>query len=80
MARTHEDAVKGVRAIAEGHGGWVEAGGEPGHGATFTIVIPVEARPTGTDPAAREGAGPDPTDAHEARPSWVDRIIGRSRA
>lgn len=69
-----------VRAIAEGHGGWVEVGGEPGHGATFTIVIPVEARPTGTDPAAREGAGPDPTDAHEARPSWVDRIIGRSRA
>jgi two-component system OmpR family sensor kinase len=31
-----------VKAIAEAHGGRVEVGGEPGQGARFDIVIPVE--------------------------------------
>jgi signal transduction histidine kinase len=33
-----------VRAIAEAHGGRVELDSEPGHGATFTIVIPLGSR------------------------------------
>jgi two-component system, OmpR family, sensor kinase len=31
-----------VRAIAQAHGGRVEVGGEPGRGARFDIVIPIE--------------------------------------
>jgi two-component system, OmpR family, sensor kinase len=31
-----------MRAIAHAHGGRVEVGGEPGHGARFDIVIPIE--------------------------------------
>jgi signal transduction histidine kinase len=31
-----------VQAIAEAHGGRVELDSEPGHGATFTVVIPVD--------------------------------------
>jgi signal transduction histidine kinase len=34
-----------VRAIAEAHGGRVELDSQPGMGATFTIVLPVEATP-----------------------------------
>jgi signal transduction histidine kinase len=30
-----------VQAIAEAHGGRVELASEPGHGATFTVVVPV---------------------------------------
>lgn len=59
--RRHSGAGLGlaiVLAIAEGHGGRVDVGGEPGVGAIFTLVIPVD-----------EGAGrrnPDPDDALEA--------------
>lgn len=34
-----------VEAIAHAHGGWVELSSHPGHGATFTIVIPLDATP-----------------------------------
>lgn len=46
--RRHSGAGLGlaiVRAIAEGHGGRVTVGGEPGTGAVFTIVLPVPAGP-----------------------------------
>jgi two-component system OmpR family sensor kinase len=46
-----------VRAIAEAHGGTVELQSTPGHGSTFTVVIPL--RPPSEDPAvatAREPA------------------------
>ena len=82
LEKTYDSATvepKIAKAWDEANAFRAGANAKPG-AETFTIVIPVEARPTGTDPAAREGAGPDPTDAHEARPSWVDRIIGRSRA
>jgi two-component system, OmpR family, sensor kinase len=35
-----------VRAIAEAHGGRVELMSEPGSGALFTVVIPVDSQPT----------------------------------
>ncbi len=46
-----------VAAIAEGHGGRVDVGGEPGRGAVFTLVIPVEdhAGRTGEQPTTPEG-------------------------
>lgn len=59
--RRHSGAGLGlaiVRAIAEGHGGRIDVGGEPGVGAVFTLVIPVD-----------EAAGrhdPDHDDALEA--------------
>ncbi|NJN59488.1 MAG: HAMP domain-containing histidine kinase [Leptolyngbyaceae cyanobacterium SL_5_9] len=34
-----------VEAIAHAHGGWVELSSRPGQGATFTIVIPLDATP-----------------------------------
>ena len=35
-----------VKAIAVAHGGWVELESEPGHGSTFTVVIPIgESKP-----------------------------------
>lgn len=43
--RRHSGAGLGlaiVLAIAEGHGGRVDVGGEPGVGAIFTLVIPVD--------------------------------------
>lgn len=50
--RRHSGAGLGlaiVRAIAEGHGGRVTVGGEPGTGAVFTIVLPVPAGPDDHD-------------------------------
>ena len=46
-----------VTAIAEGHGGRVDVGGEPGRGAVFTLVLPVEdhAGRTGEQPTTTEG-------------------------
>jgi two-component system, OmpR family, sensor kinase len=35
-----------VRAIAEAHGGRVELRSEPGSGALFTVVVPVDSQPT----------------------------------
>jgi two-component system, OmpR family, sensor kinase len=35
-----------VRAIAEAHGGRIELMSEPGSGALFTVVIPVDSQPT----------------------------------
>lgn len=32
-----------VKAIAQAHGGWIKLSSRPGHGATFTLVIPLEA-------------------------------------
>ncbi|MGF1570819.1 MAG: ATP-binding protein [Nodosilinea sp.] len=36
-----------VEAIAQAHNGWVKLSSCPGHGATFTIVIPLEVIPEG---------------------------------
>lgn len=54
--RRHSGAGLGlaiVRAIAEGHDGRVDVGGEPGQGAVFTLVLPVDT------------PLPDPTDTEE---------------
>ena len=54
--RRHSGAGLGlaiVRAIAEGHHGRVDVGGEPGQGAVFTLVLPVDT------------PLPDPTDTEE---------------
>jgi signal transduction histidine kinase len=51
-ARRSEGAGLGlsiVRAIAEAHGGRVELDSRPGHGATFTLVLPLDG---GEEPAA----------------------------
>ena len=45
-----------VRAIAEAHGGAVELESTPGHGATFTVVIPLDASRAG-DVRPGPGAG-----------------------
>lgn len=34
-----------VQAIAEAHGGWVKLSSRPGHGSTFTLVIPLDVNP-----------------------------------
>lgn len=46
-----------VRAIAEGHGGRVTVAGEPGEGAVFTIIIPVDQEPDESVPDLTEHAG-----------------------
>jgi len=43
-----------VRAVAEAHGGHVELDSAPGLGATFTIVIPIDAVPQQPRRAGRE--------------------------
>lgn len=48
-----------VRAIAEGHGGRVEVGGEPGRGAVFALVLPVG------EHAGSEGPHPGTADGPE---------------
>lgn len=45
--RRHSGAGLGlaiVTAVADGHGGRVDVGGEPGQGAVFTLVLPVDGR------------------------------------
>jgi signal transduction histidine kinase len=37
-----------VFAVAEGHGGWIEARNAPGRGAVFELVLP-RSRPRGSD-------------------------------
>jgi len=58
--RRHSGAGLGltiVTAIAEGHGGRVDVGGEPGQGAVFTLVLPADdhAGPSGQDTDTPEG-------------------------
>lgn len=43
QAENHGLGLSIVEAIAQAHGGWVELSSLPGQGATFTIVIPLEA-------------------------------------
>ena len=50
-----------VASLVEVHGGLVEVGSEPGRGATFTVRLPLAARPTPEARSAgrREGRGAD---------------------
>lgn len=45
QSENHGLGLSIVEAIAQAHGGWVELSSRPGHGATFTIVIPLDATP-----------------------------------
>lgn len=56
-----------VEAIAQAHGGWVELSSRLGHGATFTIVIPLEAT---SDRAIHE------SDSDHRRQSSHHRLFG----
>jgi signal transduction histidine kinase len=54
-ATTRENQFEGhglglsiVQAIAQAHGGWVELSSRPGHGSTFTIVLPLDSIPDST--------------------------------
>jgi signal transduction histidine kinase len=43
------------RKIAERHGGWILADGEPGVGATFTVSLPVDHPPSDVENADAGG-------------------------
>jgi signal transduction histidine kinase/CheY-like chemotaxis protein len=58
-----------VKGVIEHHGGEVQASsdGEPGHGAEFKLLLPLDPTAAPSAPAAAEGVGSRPAAAPEAR-------------
>lgn len=59
-----------VSAIAEGHGGVVRLASQPGHGSTFTLVIPQFTEPGGA--SMQHPADPQPSESRLSAPDPAD--------